>query len=480
MTLAYVAESDLTDLTPADRVAGLSFAARVFRSAERAGYRRVIVWAPSQARAIAAAGVTTRGVAAGIATTPDEWRALVDATPADPAIGEPCLPGPQLVIVLPGVVVSPQLLVEASAADRTPDVGGLVPVPAGPEWPISGVFRASAGTARHIERVRALMRAVLERPTPMPSGPDIALERAPLVARAATKADLPQVEETVRRAMFKPNDTFLARLNRGLSLPLSVWLIAHTRVTANALSLAIVAIGLLAAWLLSLGTYGEGVAGALLSLAASILDGSDGEIARLKHEESAFGCWVETIGDYAYYVALFTGLAVGTVRATHRPAFAWIGAGALGGLIAALVLLVVLRRHATHGNPDALQRTSIARFYADGSRWTWLMARISFVATRATMPYGIVVLALLDALPAVLVLACIGANVYWISLALMWPALMPAAAPTADLKVGAPSGRGLANGAPVPRRSLRWRAAPAASACPGAPGRAAPGRRRRP
>jgi hypothetical protein len=46
------------------------------------------------------------------------------------------------------------------------------------------------------------------------------------------------------------------------------------------------------------------------------------------------------------------------------------------------------------------------------------MWRISFVATRSAMPYGIFVLSLLGLLPLVVVLAAIGANTYWISLLL--------------------------------------------------------------
>jgi hypothetical protein len=42
--------------------------------------------------------------------------------------------------------------------------------------------------------------------------------------------------------------------------------------------------------------------------------------------------------------------------------------------------------------------------------------RVSFVATRAAMPYRIMAVALVYALPEVLVLAAVGANVYWISL----------------------------------------------------------------
>ena len=48
-------------------------------------------------------------------------------------------------------------------------------------------------------------------------------------------------------------------------------------------------------------------------------------------------------------------------------------------------------------------------------RLSQIVWRVSFVATRAAMPYGIMALAVVYALPGVVVLAAVGANVYWIS-----------------------------------------------------------------
>ena len=93
----------------------------------------------------------------------------------------------------------------------------------------------------------------------------------------------------------------------------------------------LVAVGFYSAWLFSLGHYWTGVLGAFLSLAASVLDGCDGEIARLKYQESALGCWIETFGDYSYYIAIFIGLTVGAVRAdARREIFYWLGGGGAG------------------------------------------------------------------------------------------------------------------------------------------------------
>ena len=49
-------------------------------------------------------------------------------------------------------------------------------------------------------------------------------------------------------------------------------------------------------------------------------------------------------------------------------------------------------------------------------RLSQIVWRVSFVATRAAMPYGIMALAVVYALPGVVVLAALGANVHWISL----------------------------------------------------------------
>jgi hypothetical protein len=41
---------------------------------------------------------------------------------------------------------------------------------------------------------------------------------------------------------------------------------------------------------------------------------------------------------------------------------------------------------------------------------------VSFVATRAAMPYGIMAFALVNALPGIVLFAALGANIYWVSI----------------------------------------------------------------
>jgi hypothetical protein len=151
---------------------------------------------------------------------------------------------------------------------------------------------------------------------------------------------------------------------------------------------------------------------------------------------------VETIGDYTYYIAIFVGLTVGTVRYTGEPMFYRIGAMALAGALMTFALLIGLRWRVTNGQPETLQATTKAHFYASKKTWAWLVAKLSFCATRSTMPYGIMAFAVLGILPGILVLAAIGANVYWISLAIRLPHLLaPTRGNTPVREVGGAAGQ---------------------------------------
>ena len=122
------------------------------------------------------------------------------------------------------------------------------------------------------------------------------------------------------------------------------------------------------------------------------------------------------MGDYSYCLAIFTGLTVGAVRQTGWESFYWLGGIALAGTLFCFALLIYLRSRITGGQPEKLHAVARTRFNASGSTWSRIVWRISFVATRSAMPYGIMALALVNALPAVVVLAAIGSNIYWLSL----------------------------------------------------------------
>lgn len=104
----------------------------------------------------------------------------------------------------------------------------------------------------------------------------------------------------------KRNDGPVSRyLNRPLSIRLSRYL-ARFPITPNQISFLTFLLSLLSAGLFLAGSYGTLLLGGMLAQFASILDGCDGEIARLKFQESAYGGWFDAVLDrYADGFLLF-------------------------------------------------------------------------------------------------------------------------------------------------------------------------------
>jgi phosphatidylglycerophosphate synthase/uncharacterized membrane protein YbhN (UPF0104 family) len=430
--LLYVMRDPHVRVGPHVRLASLPLSERIVHSALRAGYTRVIVspqgvlapFTPSSEDRRFERFVRQFGSRITLTRNDAEWREAVEGI--DPAV--------PMVAVGAGTLISPALLKDASARRDTfasetsdPNRSTLVAsgfsrkidafdIPAGDSWPVSGVIRVQPSAAAELPALAHALRertSVVERPT----GDDVSYGRAKLTIRLVTPADIPPAEQTLRRSSYKDTDAKIARFNRSISLPISIALM-RTPLTANQLSVALIAVGFYSGWLFSIGHYWPSLVAALLSLAASILDGCDGEIARLKYQESALGCWIETVGDYSYYIAVFVGITVGSVRATHAEIYYWIGAAAMAGTLITFALLIYLRARITNGQPTRLHAIARDRFKAEPTLWSRALWRVSFVATRAAMPYGIMILALVNATPAVIVIAAVGANIYWISLVL--------------------------------------------------------------
>ncbi len=98
-------------------------------------------------------------------------------------------------------------------------------------------------------------------------------------------------------------------VSRHLNRPLSRWLsryLVRTAVTPNQVSVASWLLSCVAAGLMALGGYPALAAGGALAQLASVIDGCDGEIARLKHSQSEFGGWFDAVLDrYADAFLLF-------------------------------------------------------------------------------------------------------------------------------------------------------------------------------
>lgn len=113
-------------------------------------------------------------------------------------------------------------------------------------------------------------------------------------------------------------------LNRPISTRISARLV-RTAVTPNQISLATLIVALIASALIAVGSYAAVVLGGILFHAASVLDGSDGEVARLKFLHSRRGEYFDTLCDNLSYVAFLIGLTIGAGRAGVPDFFFWNG-----------------------------------------------------------------------------------------------------------------------------------------------------------
>ena len=118
-------------------------------------------------------------------------------------------------------------------------------------------------------------------------------------------------EDWLLRGLIKDTEGFMSRhVERRISLAVTRRLVS-TPITPNVMTLVSLAVGLSSApFFLSVDPVTQ-VIGSLLFLTHSILDGCDGELARLKFLESRAGARLDFWGDNLVHVAVFTCMAVG-------------------------------------------------------------------------------------------------------------------------------------------------------------------------
>ena len=147
-----------------------------------------------------------------------------------------------------------------------------------------------------------------------------------------TKEDLEKAKDFLfDAANSKSNDGPVSRyLNRPISNRITKQ-IANFPVKPNHISLVSFLLSLLAAIIIAFKGYSFLVLGALLAQLSSILDGCDGEVARLKNITSKYGGWLDQILDRYADLLLITGLTFHTYY-LHQSLYVFlIGILAIGG-----------------------------------------------------------------------------------------------------------------------------------------------------
>jgi len=230
-----------------------------------------------------------------------------------------------------------------------------------------------------------------------PSGLGVPVESA---------ADIARAETWLLEGLIKNTEGFLSRhVHRRISLALSRRL-AATRLTPNGMTLVSVAVGLVGSFFFLSPQASGQTAGALLFLLHSILDGCDGELARLKLQESRFGGILDFWGDNVVHCAVFTAIAVGWSLSAGAPWPLLLGAAAVAGALASAGLVT---RETMAGPKEGPLFTSVATTETPVSRVADALARRDFI-------YLVLALSLFGKANWFLGLSAVGAPAYFLVL----------------------------------------------------------------
>ncbi|HEY4184410.1 MAG TPA: CDP-alcohol phosphatidyltransferase family protein [Polyangia bacterium] len=149
-------------------------------------------------------------------------------------------------------------------------------------------------------------------------------------------------EDAVFGALFRADLGFVARrLNKPLSVRVTRHLLCRSPITPNQITLFAAALGVVGCVLMATGRYLPVLLGLLLQHTQSVLDGCDGELARVRFQQSKLGAWLDTFVDDVLNVLMTASAGIGLWRAG---AGSWALAVGLGGA-AMLVLsnLIIMR-----------------------------------------------------------------------------------------------------------------------------------------
>jgi hypothetical protein len=128
-----------------------------------------------------------------------------------------------------------------------------------------------------------------------------------LVTDPATRG---RAEDAIFAELLRGDLGIVARyLNKPISFRLTRHIFCKLPFTPNQITLGAGLLGLAGAALISRGSYVAVVLGFLLAHIQSILDGCDGELARVRFQRSAIGEWLDTFVDDGLNLALMAALA---------------------------------------------------------------------------------------------------------------------------------------------------------------------------
>jgi len=340
-----------------------------------------------------------------------EFRELAQEIDLSSLMREEAANSERVTIVSGDTIFKPQLLHNALEWEGTGALalateGELAGICVVPQSVALGVFDESKLSYQALADVHSYMQAI---------GVSVVKEvPAEMWHKVVFAKDVPAAERKLDTWLLKPTDGIFARNNRKVSIPISRQLI-KLPLTPNMVSMLVLGVSFGSGVFFARGGYLSTLVGAFLSVAASILDGCDGEVARLKLQSTAFGCWLETICDYLYYLFVFGGMALGLTRSSgNRMYLAW-GALLFFGAMMSFVVVSFTRQRFSGAHPEKFLAVWQKKAESQSTNPLLFVGRhTEFIIRRCFFPYALFFFALVDLTRVAFVATAIGSNLVWV------------------------------------------------------------------
>ncbi|MEQ9318579.1 MAG: CDP-alcohol phosphatidyltransferase family protein, partial [Polyangiaceae bacterium] len=153
----------------------------------------------------------------------------------------------------------------------------------------------------------------------------------------SSEDDVAEAESTLLASLVKPTDGVISRhLNRKISMFFSRRL-ARYDVSPNHVTLVVFLIGVASGPLAYQGTYEGSLLAGFCYWFSAVLDGTDGELSRLKYLGSSLGAWLDTITDDAVCLSFIVGAYLALAREPSTLPWQWIGLVGTGFFLATVL-----------------------------------------------------------------------------------------------------------------------------------------------
>ena len=224
--------------------------------------------------------------------------------------------------------------------------------------------------------------------------------------RVRSEEDLKMAEKLLLSQCRKPTDGVISKhLNRSLSLQISRILI-RLPITANQMTGLTLLVGLVGAYCAVKMNF---LMAFLIFQITSILDGCDGEIARLKFQKTKYGAWLDTVSDNIIYVTFIFCFGWGMAEFYSYPIYLYITLLILALVSLALVIMYsYLKKKNLEGTLVLIERHLNQSAQAKSGFLNFFPRYFSFVVKRDFFAFVFFVLALGRQWQLIFWLLCLG------------------------------------------------------------------------